>query len=63
MTAARPTIHDVAARALQIHGALGVSNEMPFSRMLVGANVLQVFRVYDVAEQRASNTVTVTVGG
>jgi acyl-CoA dehydrogenase len=27
--------HDVAARALQIHGSLGVSNEMPFSAMLI----------------------------
>ena len=29
--AAMPKVfHDVAARALQIHGSLGVSNEMPF---------------------------------
>ena len=27
--------HDVAARALQMHGSLGVSNEMPFSAMLI----------------------------
>jgi len=27
--------HDAAARALQIHGSLGVSNEMPFSAMLI----------------------------
>jgi len=27
--------HDAAARALQIHGSLGVSNEMPFSTMLI----------------------------
>jgi len=27
--------HDAAARALQIHGSLGVSNEMPFSMMLI----------------------------
>jgi acyl-CoA dehydrogenase len=28
-------LHDVASRALQVHGSLGVSNEMPFSEMLV----------------------------
>jgi acyl-CoA dehydrogenase len=28
-------LHDVAARALQVHGSLGVSNEMPFSEMIV----------------------------
>ncbi|MCU1500747.1 MAG: Acyl-CoA dehydrogenase, partial [Ilumatobacteraceae bacterium] len=34
--AAMPRVfHDVAARALQIHGSLGVSNEMPFSHMLI----------------------------
>jgi acyl-CoA dehydrogenase len=27
--------HDAAARALQIHGSLGVSNEMPFATMLL----------------------------
>jgi acyl-CoA dehydrogenase len=27
--------HDAAARALQVHGSLGVSNEMPFSEMLI----------------------------
>jgi acyl-CoA dehydrogenase len=27
--------HDAAARALQVHGSLGVSNEMPFAEMLV----------------------------
>src|SRR3546814_20181984 len=36
-----PTVlHDIALRAIQVHGALGVSNEMPFSRMLVGASVM-----------------------
>ena len=25
-------LHDIVYRALQIHGSLGVSNEMPFSR-------------------------------
>ena len=34
--AAMPKVfHDVAARALQIHGSLGVSNEMPFSAMVI----------------------------
>ena len=28
-------LHDVATRALQIHGSLGVSNEMPFVHMVV----------------------------
>ena len=27
-------LHDIAQRAMQVHGALGVSNEMPFARML-----------------------------
>ncbi len=34
--AAMPKVfHDVAARALQIHGSLGVSDEMPFSAMVI----------------------------
>jgi acyl-CoA dehydrogenase len=33
-------LHDIAQRAMQIHGALGVSNEMPFSRMMIGAQVM-----------------------
>ena len=34
--AAMPQVlHDVAARALQIHGSLGVSNEMPFGSMVL----------------------------
>ena len=28
-------LHDVASRALQVHGALGVSSEMPFSDMIL----------------------------
>ena len=33
-----PTVwHDVAARALQLHGSLGVSHEMPFADHLLGA--------------------------
>ena len=36
-----PTVlHDIAWRAMQVHGALGVSNEMPFSGMMLGANVM-----------------------
>ncbi|MHB8464168.1 MAG: acyl-CoA dehydrogenase family protein [Acidimicrobiales bacterium] len=33
-------LHDIAQRALQVHGALGVSNEMPFHRMMLGASVM-----------------------
>lgn len=34
--AAMPRVyHDVAARALQIHGSLGVSHEMPFAEMVI----------------------------
>ena len=33
-------LHDIAQRALQVHGALGASNEMPFHQMLVAASVL-----------------------
>ena len=33
-------LHDIAQRAMQVHGALGVSNEMPFMRMLMGASVM-----------------------
>jgi acyl-CoA dehydrogenase len=33
-------LHDIASRALQVHGALGVSNEMPFNRMINGAFVM-----------------------
>lgn len=34
--AAMPRVfHDVAARALQVHGSLGVSNEMPFAKMVI----------------------------
>ncbi|MGH9091465.1 MAG: acyl-CoA dehydrogenase family protein [Acidimicrobiales bacterium] len=38
-----PTVlHDIAWRALQVHGALGTSNEMPFASMLLGASVLGI---------------------
>jgi acyl-CoA dehydrogenase len=29
-------LHDIAQRALQVHGALGASNEMPFHKMMAG---------------------------
>ncbi len=36
-----PTVlHDIAWRAMQVHGALGVSNEMPFFAMIMGAGVM-----------------------
>ncbi|MEW5811946.1 MAG: acyl-CoA dehydrogenase family protein [Actinomycetota bacterium] len=36
-----PTVlHDIAWRAMQVHGALGVSNEMPLLGMVTGAAVL-----------------------
>jgi acyl-CoA dehydrogenase len=38
-----PTVlHDIAWRAMQVHGALGVSNEMPFFRMIMGAGVMGI---------------------
>jgi acyl-CoA dehydrogenase len=33
-------LHDIAWRAMQVHGALGVSNEMPFHGMMLGASVM-----------------------
>ncbi|MGA2838464.1 MAG: acyl-CoA dehydrogenase family protein [Acidimicrobiales bacterium] len=33
-------LHDIAWRAIQVHGALGISNEMPFPSMLVAASVM-----------------------
>ncbi len=35
-------LHDIAQRALQVHGALGASNEMPFHKMILGASVLGI---------------------
>jgi acyl-CoA dehydrogenase len=36
-----PTVlHDIAWRAMQVHGALGVTNEMPFFTMIQGAAVM-----------------------
>ena len=33
-------LHDVAQRALHLHGALGVSDEMPFAAMLLGSEIM-----------------------
>ncbi len=33
-------LHDIAWRAIQIHGALGVTNEMPFASMMNGASIM-----------------------
>jgi acyl-CoA dehydrogenase len=35
-------LHDVVQRAMHLHGALGVSNEMPFSGMLLAAEVMGI---------------------
>ena len=35
-------LHDVVQRAMHLHGALGVSNEMPFSSMLIGAEIMGI---------------------
>jgi acyl-CoA dehydrogenase len=34
--------HDVVQRAMHLHGALGISNEMPFTGMMVAAEVMAV---------------------
>ncbi|MBS9376042.1 (R)-benzylsuccinyl-CoA dehydrogenase [Rhodococcus sp. B50] len=34
--------HDVVQQAMHLHGALGISNEMPFSSMMVDAQVMAV---------------------
>ncbi|HWB66731.1 MAG TPA: acyl-CoA dehydrogenase family protein [Mycobacteriales bacterium] len=34
--------HDITLRALQVHGALGTSSDMPFSRMMLGAAVMGI---------------------
>jgi acyl-CoA dehydrogenase len=40
---AMPKVYfDVVQRAMQLHGALGVSNEMPFASMMVGAQVMGI---------------------
>jgi acyl-CoA dehydrogenase len=33
-------LHDIALRAIQVHGALGVSNEMPLQGMLLAASIM-----------------------
>ena len=33
-------LHDVAQRAMHLHGALGISNEMPFTEMMVESEVM-----------------------
>jgi acyl-CoA dehydrogenase len=33
-------LHDIAWRAIQVHGVLGVSSEMPFISMVMAAGVL-----------------------
>ena len=35
-------LHDVVMRAMQLHGSLGVSDEMPFVKMLVAAQSLAI---------------------
>ncbi len=35
-------LHDVVYRAMQLHGSLGVSDEMPFARMLLSAATLGI---------------------
>jgi acyl-CoA dehydrogenase len=40
---AMPTVlHDVVQRAMQLHGSLGVSDEMPFVKMMVAAQSLAI---------------------
>jgi acyl-CoA dehydrogenase len=34
--------HDVVQRAMHLHGALGISNEMPFTGMMVAAEVMAI---------------------
>jgi acyl-CoA dehydrogenase len=33
-------LHDIAWRTIQVHGAIGVSNEMAFTQMMIGASVM-----------------------
>ncbi|MFD3926958.1 acyl-CoA dehydrogenase family protein [Streptomyces sp. NPDC058614] len=35
-------LHDIAHRSMQVHGALGVSGDMPLFRILLGASVLGI---------------------
>jgi acyl-CoA dehydrogenase len=34
--------HDIASKAMHLHGALGVSNEMPFANMVIGSYVMGI---------------------
>jgi acyl-CoA dehydrogenase len=34
--------HDVVMRSMHLHGALGISNEMPFAEMLISAEVMAI---------------------
>jgi acyl-CoA dehydrogenase len=34
--------HDVVQRAMHLHGALGVSDEMPFTGMMIAAEVMAI---------------------
>ena len=41
--AAMPKVyHDVVSRCIQVHGALGISNELPLSGMLLGSYVMGI---------------------
>ncbi|WP_328660262.1 acyl-CoA dehydrogenase family protein [Nocardia salmonicida] len=41
--AAMPKVlHDVAQRAMHLHGSLGISNEMPFSDMMVESEIMAI---------------------
>ena len=40
--AAPRVLHDVVQRAMHLHGALGVSNEMPFTKLLMAAETLAI---------------------
>jgi acyl-CoA dehydrogenase len=41
--AAMPKVFfDVVQRAMHLHGALGISNEMPFAKMMVNAQVMAI---------------------
>jgi len=42
--------HDVAQRALHLHGALGVSDEMPFAAMLLGSEIMGLAMVRPSAQ-------------
>ena len=50
--------HDVVQRAMHLHGALGVSNEMPFARMMIAAEVMGIAdgptEVHKVTRRHAS---------